>query len=93
MEVILITKPGKVPNNLTSYQAISLIHVILKILEILQRRINSDPNTEQWKPDHRIGFRVTHATVQQTHRRNQVVKIILHISKGVNCAGHYSHRD
>jgi hypothetical protein len=68
-EIIVIPKPGKNPNNVSSYQPISLLSIISKLLEkLLLKRIRSDPNTEEWIPSHQFGFRENHSTVQQIHR-------------------------
>ena len=68
-EIILIPKPGKNPNNVSSYRPISLLPIISKLLErLLLKRIRSDPNTEEWIPSHQFGFRENHSTVQQIHR-------------------------
>jgi hypothetical protein len=47
-ETIMILKPGKNPNNVSSYRPISLLCIISKLLEkLLIIRIRSDPNTEE----------------------------------------------
>ncbi|PNF38441.1 hypothetical protein B7P43_G04015 [Cryptotermes secundus] len=68
-EIILILKPGKNPNSVSSYRPISLLPIISKLLErLLLKRIRSDPNTEEWIPSHQFGFRENHSTVHQIHR-------------------------
>jgi hypothetical protein len=68
-EIIVIPKPGKNPNNVSSYGPISLLPIISKLLEkLLLKRTRSDPNTEEWIPSHQFGFRENHSTVQQIHR-------------------------
>jgi hypothetical protein len=50
-EIIIIPKPGKTPNNVSSHRPISLLPIISKLLEkLLIERIRSDPNTEEWIP-------------------------------------------
>lgn len=73
-EIIVIPKPGKDPNCITSYRPISLLPVVSKILErLILGRIINDPNTEEWIPQHQFGFRPEHSTVQQVHRVAQEV--------------------
>lgn len=73
-EIVLVPKPGKDPNSTTSYRPISLLPVISKVLEkLLIQKINSDPNTEEWIPDHQFGFRSNHSTIQQIHRINHEI--------------------
>jgi hypothetical protein len=68
-EIIMIPKPGKNPNNVSSYRPISLLPIISKLLEkLLLKRIRSHPNTEEWIASHQFGFRENHFTVQQIHR-------------------------
>jgi hypothetical protein len=44
-EIIMIPKPGKSPNNVSSYRPISLLPNISKLLEkLLIKRTRSDPN-------------------------------------------------
>lgn len=68
-QIIVLLKPGKPPNEVTSYRPISLLPVLSKILEkILLTRIHEDHNAEEWIPKHQFGFRHQHSTIQQCHR-------------------------
>lgn len=81
-EIILIQKPGKNPNNVSSYRPISLLSIIAKLLErLLLQRINTDPSTETWIPSHQFGFRESHSTVQQTHRISHEISKALESKK------------
>lgn len=68
-QIILIPKPGKSPNNLTSYRPISLLPTLSKLLEkmILKRLL---PIIEErcLIPNHQFGFRQQHSTIEQVHR-------------------------
>lgn len=70
-EIILIAKPGKNPNHVSSYRPISLLSTISKVLEkLLLCRINLLLDVI---PDHQFGFRHQHSTLQQCHRVTQVI--------------------
>jgi predicted metallopeptidase len=68
-EIIMILKPGKKPDNVTSYRPISLITVISKVFEKLLL-LKMQPTIDELKliPDHQFGFRQRHNTIQQVHR-------------------------
>jgi hypothetical protein len=60
-----VLKPGKNPNNVTSYRSISLLSTISKLLEkLIYHRINSIIDEI---PLHQSGFRHSHSTIQQCH--------------------------
>jgi hypothetical protein len=68
-EIILIHKPGKDQTKVESYHPISLLPMIAKLLEkFLMHRLKKEPNTVEWIPQHKFGFREQHSTGQQTHR-------------------------
>ena len=68
-EIILIPKPGKDPDNVTSYRPISLLPVASKILEILiLKRLSPELSRRNIIPSHQFGFREAHATIEQVHR-------------------------
>jgi len=68
-QIIMIAKPGKNPNDITSYRPISLLPTLSKILEklILKRLL---PIIEDCKiiPSHQFGFRRKYGTIEQVHR-------------------------
>jgi len=65
-EIILIPKPGKNSNHVSSYRPISILSTISKLLEklILPK---TDPLLDAI-PQHQFGFRHSHLTIQQCHR-------------------------
>jgi hypothetical protein len=65
--IILISKPGKPPNELTSYRPISLLPIISKVFEkLLLKRIL--PMVESLIPNHQFGLRKRHSATEKTHR-------------------------
>ena len=73
-QIIPILKPGKPPEEVTSYRPISLLPVLSKLFEkLLVTRIKPLLHTKQIIPDHQFGFRRKHATTEQVHR---IVNII-----------------
>ena len=68
-EVIMIPKPGKPPNIITSYRPISLLPVLSKLLEkMFQARLMPIINRKELIPKHQFGFRESHSTIDQVHR-------------------------
>jgi hypothetical protein len=77
-EIIVIPKPVKNPNNVTSYRPIIPLPIISKLLEkLLLKGIKSDQNREEWIPSHQFGFRENHSTVQQIHRITHTLHQVL----------------
>jgi hypothetical protein len=67
--IIMILKPGTTPTDVASYRRISLLPRTAKVLEkMLITRLTQESNLQSWLPDHQLGFRAAHSTVQQTHR-------------------------
>jgi hypothetical protein len=66
--IILILKPGKPPNELTSYQPISLLLTEPKVFEKLLLK-GLFPMVENCGliPNHQFDFRQRHHTIEQTH--------------------------
>jgi hypothetical protein len=62
-QIILILKPGKRPDELTSYQPISLLPIVSKVFEKLLLLLLKVQNS-----NHQFGFRQRHSTTEQTHR-------------------------
>jgi hypothetical protein len=60
-------KPGKPPNELTSYRPISLLPIVSKVFEkLLLKRLLPIVEINRLIPDHKFGFRQRHSTIQQT---------------------------
>ena len=68
-QIILIEKPGKCPDLVTSYRPISLLPAISKICEkLILNRLNPIIYSKKLIPDHQFGFRNCHATIEQVNR-------------------------
>lgn len=68
-QIILIQKPGKPPDSVSSYRPISLLPILAKVLEkLLLSRIEPILTNRHVIPNHQFGFRPQHATTEQTHR-------------------------
>ena len=68
-QIIMIAKPGKDVNDITSYRPISLLPILYKILEkIILKRITPIIEDNKLIPSHSFGFRKHHGTVEQAHR-------------------------
>jgi hypothetical protein len=62
-------KPGKPPNELTSYWPISLLPIVSKVFEkLLLKRLLPIVEINRLIPNHQLSFRQRHSTIQQTHR-------------------------
>ena len=56
-QIIMITKTGKNPMDISFYQPISLLLTISKVLEkLILKKINKDLNPQDWIPNHQFGF-------------------------------------
>lgn len=74
-EVILLLKPGKTPNEVTSYRPISLLPVISKIFErLLLKRLEPVIQSRKLIPSHQFGFRRKHSTIDQIHRITTIIE-------------------
>lgn len=68
-EVIMIQKPGKPPNEISSYRPISLLPILSKLLEkIILKRMRPIIIEKNIIPNHQFGFRPEHSTIEQVHR-------------------------
>jgi hypothetical protein len=57
-QIIMIPKPGKNPDDITSYRPISLLPILAKILEkILLQRLTPIIEKSKLIPSHQFGFR------------------------------------
>jgi hypothetical protein len=67
--IILVPKPNKPPDSITSYRPISLLPFFAKILErLLLKRILPCLTINSILPNSQFGFRSTHSTIHQVHR-------------------------
>jgi GTPase SAR1 family protein len=74
-DVILIQKPGKPPNEPTSYRPISLLPILSKLFEkLLIKRLNPIMEEGDVIPTHQFGFRSKHSTIDQIHRITNVIE-------------------
>ena len=68
-EIILIPKPGKRLEEVSSYRPISLLPVLSKMIEkLILNRLKPILEAENIIPDHQFGFREKHSTIEQIHR-------------------------
>jgi hypothetical protein len=65
----MIVKPGKNPNDITSYRPFSLFPILSKILEKLFLKLLT-PNIDESKliPSHLFGFRKERRIIEKGHR-------------------------
>jgi hypothetical protein len=67
-EIIMTHKPGKPPQELSSYRPISLLPVTSKVLErLLLQRIYADHELLTLLSNHQFGFGKRHSTTHQIH--------------------------
>jgi len=65
----MTVKPGKHPNDITSYCSISLLPILSKILEMmLLQRLTPVIDESKLIPSHQFGFRKEHRTIEQARR-------------------------
>jgi hypothetical protein len=83
----MILKPGKNPTDVTSYRPLSLLPIVAKVLEkLLLNKINQEANPQNWIPDHQLGFRRAHSTIQQSHRIANTISKALNNKQYCNAA-------
>lgn len=81
-KVIMITKPGKPPNEVTSYRPISLLPIISKLFEkLLLRKLKPIKERKKLKPTRQFGFRNKHSTIDQVHRITNLIEKALEENK------------
>lgn len=81
-EVIMIPKPGKPPNEKTSYRPISLLPTISKLFEkLLLKRLKPIIEEKKVIPNHQFGFRNKHSTIDQVHRITTIIESTLEEKK------------
>lgn len=77
-DVLMIPKPGKPPNIVSSYRPISLLPMISKVFEkVLAKRLNKIIERKKLIPNHQFGFRRQHSTIQQVHRITNKIEVAL----------------
>lgn len=68
-QIVLIPKPGKSPEEVTSYRPISLLPILSKLFEkLLLQKLTPILRAKKVIPDHQFGFQNQHATIEQIHR-------------------------
>lgn len=68
-EIIMVPKPNKIENLVSSYRPISLLPIFSKIFErLLLKRLLPIIEKKNIIPDHQFGFRHKHGTPEQCHR-------------------------
>lgn len=73
-EVIMIPKPGKLPND-KKYRPISLLPIISKLFEkLLLKRLKPIIEERKLIPTHQFGFREKHSTIERVHRITKVIE-------------------
>jgi hypothetical protein len=73
-QIILIPKPGKPTEDLSSYRPISLLPIMSKVFEkLLLDRLLPIITEQGLIPNHQFGFHQHHSTMEQIHRVSQVI--------------------
>lgn len=66
--IILVPKPNKPPDSISSYRSIILLPFFAKIFErLILKRILPYLTTNSILPDSQFGFRSSHSTIHQVH--------------------------
>lgn len=74
-EIIMIPKPGKEPQEVTSYRPISLLPIMAKLFEkLFLKRLSIIIHSSNLIPSHQFGFRNQHSTIDQIHRITDVIE-------------------
>lgn len=74
-QIVMIPKPGKPPNVVSSYRPISLLPVLSKLFEkLFKKRMKLILEANNLIPNHQFGFRTQHSTVEQVHRVTQKIR-------------------
>jgi hypothetical protein len=77
-------KPGKPPNDLTSYRPVSLLPIVCKVFEkLLFRRLLQMVENSRLTPNHQFGFRKGHSAIEQTHQIVQRINEALGLYRNV----------
>lgn len=77
-DIIMVHKPNKPSEEITSYRPISLLPALSKLFErIILKKLMSEDCAKEIVPEHQFGFRSAHSTIQQVHRVVNVVAATL----------------
>jgi hypothetical protein len=75
VEVIMIPKPGKPVNEVTSYRPTSLLPILSKLFEkLLLKRLKPILDEKQIIPTNQFGFRSKHSTINQVHQITTIIE-------------------
>lgn len=86
-QIIMLPKPGKNPEEMSSYRPISLLPTISKLFEkILLDRIKPHISARNLIPNHQFGFRQQHGTIEQVHRVVQKINQTLQTKRYCSAA-------
>lgn len=81
-EVIMLPKPGKPLDQITSYRPISLLPVLSKLFEkLLLKKLLPIIEERKLVPNHQFGFRHKHSTIDQVHRITNIIEAALEQKK------------
>lgn len=73
-DIIMVQKPNKPSEEVSSYRPISLLPALSKLFErIFLPKLMEENSAKDIVPDHQFGFRSAHSTIQQVHRVVNVV--------------------
>ncbi|GBP38523.1 Probable RNA-directed DNA polymerase from transposon BS [Eumeta japonica] len=79
-QVVMILKPGKQIEEVSSYRPISLLPLIGKLFErVILNKLR--PHLDTILPEHQFGFRQKHATIEQIHRLTDTISHTLETKK------------
>lgn len=74
-QIVVIAKPGKPLNQVSSYRPISLLPITSKVFEkLFLQRLQLSINENDIIPAHQFGFRQKHSTVEQVHRVANIIR-------------------
>jgi hypothetical protein len=73
-QIILILKPGKLPNELISYRPISILPILSKIFQkLLLKSLFPVAENNGLISNHQFGFRQRHSIIEQTCHIAQMI--------------------
>jgi hypothetical protein len=81
-QIVVLPKPGKPANQVTSYRPISLLPIVSKVFEkLFLKRLEPLINSNNLIPNHQFGFRRQHSTIEQVHRIVNVITQVFESKK------------